>query len=391
MRQLDLGEFDFYWQVAESGFSKLPSLLPFRFEITKSLPFLLRRAVSDADVKTLNYMYTLDANVGYLQESNSLGMAYGEDLILKIDSLRLTSSSSFSRVHTPRVLEIGCGGAAVLRRLATKSMKCFAIDPSPIAVDALNGTDIELITDFFPSQLNGEQFDFLFCADVLEHVADPLDFLTICKDHLLEEGLLLVSVPDCTKSIEIGDVSMALHQHLSYFDATSLKTILEEAGFADVAVETAKYGGSLYGTGIRRSSQIVINSGLGEVPQALGEFFVKASSSIAAVRQEVKRSLSEADSVGIYVPLRGLPYVGGDLELRQSIPELRLFDDTPSWKGKRIQERMAKIENFSQLANRPVEHLYVMSLTFGHTISRKVVDSLGSQVSVKTLSSMLPH
>ena len=391
MRQLDLGEFDFYWQVAESGFSKLPSLLPFRFEVTKSLPFLLRRAVSDADLETLKYMYTLDANVGYLQESNSLGVAYGEDLILKINSLRRLSGSSFSRVHTPRVLEIGCGGAAVLRRVAANSMSCFAIDPSPIAVDALNGTDIELIADFFPNQLNGEQFDFLFCADVLEHMADPLDFLITCKNHLLVDGLLLVSVPDCTKSIEIGDVSMALHQHLSYFDATSLKTILEEAGFADVAVETAKYGGSLYGTGVRRGSQIVVNSGFEEVPKALAEFFVKASSSIVAVRQEVKRSLSEADSVGIYVPLRGLPYLGGDFDLRQAIAELRLFDDTPSWKGGRIQERMAKIEDFSQLVNRPVGHLFVMSLTFGHTISRKVVDSLGSQVLVKTLSSMLPQ
>jgi SAM-dependent methyltransferase len=334
-------------------------------------------------------MYTLDSNVGYLQDSNSLGVAYGHDLMSKIAALRLSSSSEFSRGRKPKVLEIGCGGASVLRQLASEAMECVGIDPSPIARDALSGSGIELIADFFPNQLDGRKFDFVFCADVLEHLEDPLDFLVSCGNHLVEGGLLLVSVPDCTRSIETGDVSIALHQHLSYFDTLSLRTILEKAGFAQVTVEAAKYGGSLYGTGVRLHSYSAGTSLVAGSTRAVEGFFNKASKSIASVQQEIKRSLDDSDSVGIYVPLRGLPYLGTDSRLRRAASEFRLFDDTPSWQGKRIQERLSRIENFSQLVQNPVRSLFVMSLTFGEVISRNVLEVLGSQLRVVTLDSML--
>jgi SAM-dependent methyltransferase len=389
MTELSLGEFEFYWQISESGFSRLPNVLPFSFGTREALPFLLSRTVGAKDIDILNDMYTLDSNVGYLQDSNSLGVAYGHDLKSKIAALRFSSSSAFSRVLQPKVLEIGCGGALVLRELASEAMECVGIDPSPIARDALSGSEIELVADFFPNQLDGRKFDFVFCADVLEHMEDPLDFLVACGNHLVEGGLLLVSVPDCTRSIETGDVSMALHQHLSYFDTLSLKTILEKAGFAQVTIEAAKYGGSLYGTGVRLHSYSADNSYMAGSTRAVEGFFDKAATSMARVQQEIKRSLDDSDSVGIYVPLRGLPYLGNDSSLRQAASEFRFFDDTPTWQGKRIQERLSRIENFSQLVENPVSNLFVMSLTFGEVISRKVLKALGSQIRVVTLDSML--
>jgi SAM-dependent methyltransferase len=389
MERFSLGEFEFYWQVAQSGFSKLPNTLPFCFGTRHQLPYLLSRVVDAKDLEILRHMYTLESNVGYLQESNSLGLAYGEDLRSKINLLRISSESQFSRVPRPRILEIGCGGAAVLRQLSKGQMECFAIDPSPVAVKALSGSDVTLISDFYPNQLDGEQFDFLFCADVLEHVADPLEFLVRCRENLVDEGMLLVSVPDCTRSIEIGDVSMALHQHLSYFNVSSLKRILEDAGFGQVSVEAAKYGGSLYGTGIRMHSESKRSSNLSGDDTLLNDFYKKAANSVAIVQQELRKCLNDYQTIGIYVPLRILPYLGVDDELRRAISSFRLFDDTPTWQGKRVQEGLSPIENFSQLVNSPVSDLFVMSLTFGDTIARRVSDLLGSKISLRTLNSMI--
>jgi 2-polyprenyl-6-hydroxyphenyl methylase/3-demethylubiquinone-9 3-methyltransferase len=40
---------------------------------------------------------------------------------------------------------------------------------------------------------SGEQFDVVLNMEVVEHVADPLGFLTACKDLLKADGLLLCS------------------------------------------------------------------------------------------------------------------------------------------------------------------------------------------------------
>lgn len=389
MREISLGEFAFYWQVADSGFDELPIQLPFSFGVQESLPYLVRRQFDQSDLGILRAMYGLDSNVGYLQESNSLGMAYARDLLRKIATLRDSSDSAFSKNPMPRVLEIGCGGAAVLRSLANDHTSCVGIDPSPIAIQAVQGTEIELISDFFPNGLDGEEFDFIFNADVLEHVEDPLDFLRICGDHLVDDGLLLVSVPDCTRSIRTGDVSMALHQHLSYFDVESLKRVLHEAGFADVSVERAEYGGSLYAVGGKPRSRYCMADRNGSHEQILNQFFQRASSSVSMVETLVKQSIHSQKSVGMYVPLRALPYLGRDDELRKLVSSIRMFDDTPSWRGKRIQQGLSRIEDFSQLLEDPVDHLFVMSLTFGEIIARKIAKSCGSAVQVKKLESLI--
>ena len=389
MPEFSLGEFEFFWQVADSGFGELPASLPFRFGIQESSPYLLRRLFDQSDLETLRLMYRLDSNVGYLQESNSMGVAYARDLLHKIKRLRRSADSAFSQTSMPRVLEIGCGGAVVLQTLATDHMTCVGIDPSPISIQAVQGTKIELISDFFPNQLGGEKFDFIFNADVLEHVEDPIDFLRTCAEHLVDEGLLLVSVPDCTKSIRMGDVSMALHQHLSYFDETSLRRVFQEAGFVNVSVEQAGYGGSLYAVGTRPRlfrGKATQDSRYG---QLLDHFFKNASSSVAAVEARVKHSLQSQRSVGMYVPLRALPYLGRDDYLRKSVSSLRLFDDTPMWKGKRIQGGLRPIEDFSQLLGNPVDHLFVMSLTFGSVIAEKVMQSLGPNIQIDYLETII--
>jgi len=46
--------------------------------------------------------------------------------------------------------------------------------------------------------------------------------------------------------MEKGELSMAMHQHLNYFDTESLRNTVEAAGLKVLRIEVAKYGGSLY-------------------------------------------------------------------------------------------------------------------------------------------------
>jgi hypothetical protein len=165
--------------------------------------------------------------------------------------------------------------------------------------------------------------------------------------------------------------------------------VFEEAGFVNVSVEQAGYGGSLYAVGTRPRlfrGEATRDSGY---EQLLDRFFENASSAVAAVESRVKDSLQSQRSVGMYVPLRALPYLGRDDYLRRSVSSLRLFDDTPMWKGKRIQGGLRPIEDFSQLLRNPVDHLFVMSLTFGSVIAEKVMQSLGPKIQIEYLETII--
>jgi len=387
-----LGEIDFYWKVSSSQFDELPAQLPFVFDRDSSRPYLLRQMLSEDLLATLHRMYTLESNVGYLQDSNPLGRAYGQDLKRFIDELRKNEhGGAFSQLGKPKILEIGCGGATVLKTLAVEDCDAWAIDPSPIATASLLGTNVKLVSDFFPNQIEGERFDLIFSADVLEHIEDPVSFLNQNLELLVDGGVVLVSTPDCTQSIELGDVSMALHQHLTYFSETSLLQTLKDSGLADVKVERSRYGGSLYGVGYKAKVTTNFGRTLGAGYDEVTKFLIRAPQAVARVQDFLVSAFEDKESVGAYVPLRVLPYLGSCETLSESVASLRLFDDTPLWRTKRLQGRLSPIENFDDLESHPVIHLFLMSLTFGEQLSAKIQFNkiLASNAKLVTLEEML--
>ena len=54
----------------------------------------------------------------------------------------------------------------------------------------------------------------------------------------------------------------------------------------------------------------------------------------------------------------------------------RLFDDQSHWHNKFIDGEPTKIENFKDLINNPVDHIFVMSSTFGKKLKKKLSKKL---------------
>ena len=232
----------FYWRVRSEDEQEnpMPDFLHFDWDFDPSIG-LIKQNTNPSLLETLNKMYRLNSNIGYLRKDNTLAASYGEDWY---NFLRTLTDAKKSQI-----LEIGCGGCVILEKMRNSGHTVIGIDPSPFAVEHGRNLNIEVIDDFFPSQKIQSQFDLIFHMDVLEHVPDPVAFLASHKSHLKTGGKVAVSVPDCTESIELGDLSMIIHQHLNYFSTESLMNTLRKAGFTDIQVTKAGYGGSLYGVG----------------------------------------------------------------------------------------------------------------------------------------------
>lgn len=375
--ELTIPDMTFYWRVkdSESPTNPFPDKCPFKFGFRSDLDLIVQQTTPEI-LANLKKVYGLESNIGYRQDANTLAKPYGTDL------------TRFIKSHLPpnrslEILELGCGGCTVLHDLQKDGHKVTGLDPSPVAFEAAKRKHIDLIQDFFPSGSLSREFDLIYHSDVLEHISDPKTFLELHRNNLKERGMVLVSVPDCTESIGLGDASMIHHQHINYFDEDSLRSTFENAGFEVRVIEKAKYGGSLYGL----ASLSAGKSRKKERTSAKFDNFKKTFERNAARLDEfigpiVKKS---GNPLGFYVPLRAIPYLAY-LKVEKGF---RFFDDTPHWHRKEFDGVPVTIENMDDFNRNPPETVVITSLTFGDVIKDKIRQKHGDRVQIRTLREFL--
>ena len=97
-----------------------------------------------------------------------------------------------------RILDIGCGGGLLSEPMARLGATVVGADAAErnIPVAQIHAEQSGLKIDYRHTSAEtivqtGETFDVILNMEVVEHVADPLGFLTACKDLLKPNGLML--------------------------------------------------------------------------------------------------------------------------------------------------------------------------------------------------------
>ncbi|MDG0988987.1 MAG: bifunctional 2-polyprenyl-6-hydroxyphenol methylase/3-demethylubiquinol 3-O-methyltransferase UbiG [Yoonia sp.] len=99
-----------------------------------------------------------------------------------------------------RIADIGCGGGLLCEPMARLGAEVVGIDAAErnIPVARLHAEQSGLTIDYRHTTAEamaaaGEQFDVVINMEVVEHVADPLGYLTACQQLLKSGGLHLCS------------------------------------------------------------------------------------------------------------------------------------------------------------------------------------------------------
>ncbi len=109
----------------------------------------------------------------------------------------ITQSEPFKGL---RILDIGCGGGLLCEPMARLGATVVGVDAAerniPVAQAHARQSDLDIEYRFGTAEAmaaDGEQFDVVLNMEVVEHVADPLVYLTACQQLLKPNGLMVCS------------------------------------------------------------------------------------------------------------------------------------------------------------------------------------------------------
>ncbi len=149
--------------------------------------------------------------------------------------------------YANRVLDVGCGTGATGRWLKDnercKWIAGVEVSPKAAGVAKKNfdvvfeGNAEEVALDISP-----ETIDVIICADVLEHLLNPWDYLSKMKPLLKDDGIIIASIPNVrhwTVSLALVfkgrwnyvDAGILDRTHLRFFVKDTIHTLFKDAGF----------------------------------------------------------------------------------------------------------------------------------------------------------------
>lgn len=141
----------------------------------------------------------------------------------------------------PSVLDVGCGWGDFGKVATGEGLPYFGIDDSPIAIkkcklknlDAEKKTINELISE-------KKRFDVIVSFQTIEHVKNPLLMIKSIHALLKKGGIILLTTPNNDsplRKIFGGEWSVYnTDSHYVFYDAKTLKLLLENAGFNDIKI-----------------------------------------------------------------------------------------------------------------------------------------------------------
>ena len=191
----------------------------------------------------------------YYQESNgSYAYSYSKDELqyFKVSAeIALRTIYRFLTPKTFKLLDLGCGEGFFADFFCREGWEASLVDFSdnglkrhnPALLENFVQTDVIKYAEEAKKHL--KTFDVINLDNVLEHVIDPIKLLRNLKSKMSDDAILRIEVPNdfsafqslltnlnCTEETWISPP-----EHLSYFNANSLKALLANQGFVLLSLQ----------------------------------------------------------------------------------------------------------------------------------------------------------
>lgn len=193
-----------------------------------------------ADESNHNYDYMMGQNDdGYLSILTDLRARNFSKLI---DSLRKFVTSG------GQGLDVGYGAGVFLKKATEAGYLMTGIDPNKRNQQFVQQNSVSIINGYFPDALpSGIKFDFIVFNDAFEHIPNSNLVALACREHLKENGYILINLPVNTgiyyrlslALLKLRRLKMFTRlwqtntytPHLFYYSKKSLTILMDNHGF----------------------------------------------------------------------------------------------------------------------------------------------------------------
>ena len=135
------------------------------------------------------------------------------------------------------LLEIGCGNGEFLREAENCFTQLTGVDPSN-ACRRENTEKITYIHGYFDEKLQlAHQYDFIVSFQVFEHITEINIIMGKIKNVLVDDGVVLINVPNGQKIFQEALYHQLMLQHVNYFTPYSIACMIKKHGFELLSIE----------------------------------------------------------------------------------------------------------------------------------------------------------
>ncbi|WP_205836379.1 class I SAM-dependent methyltransferase [Iodobacter violaceini] len=199
--------------------------------------FIYSREVITPEQERLRYQNSSSAQCHLLQKQTD---TYS---FLEREKARYVAGRMHQFIGQGKGLEIGSSNGVLLEAAQELGWQMMGVEINADAVALSQTKGFTVVQGEYPAALPADEMPFnaIVVLDVLEHIADPLPFLSIVSSQLADPGYLIVQVPNFNSlllRIEGAKNSNVCHGHWSYFTPDTLSALLLKAGFEVCFLET---------------------------------------------------------------------------------------------------------------------------------------------------------
>ncbi|WP_343343908.1 bifunctional 2-polyprenyl-6-hydroxyphenol methylase/3-demethylubiquinol 3-O-methyltransferase UbiG [Sphingomicrobium sp. XHP0239] len=161
----------------------------------------------------------------------------------------------FAPLDGRSALDVGCGAGLLAEPLSRLGASVTGVDAAPELIEAAKAHSIQsgLMIDYRAGEVAEVEgtFDLVTALEVIEHVADPREFLRAVAARVAEDGLLILSTPNRTPLSRLLTITLAegtgriprgTHDYDQFIPPEDLEAMLAAEGFEVVERKGIAFG-----------------------------------------------------------------------------------------------------------------------------------------------------
>jgi SAM-dependent methyltransferase len=150
--------------------------------------------------------------------------------------------------HWPStVLDIGCNDGSQLDAFKRIGFKTYGVDPAE-NLHPISSANHQVVLGFWDEDTASsldETFDVITTQNAFAHIPNPLDYLELAARKLKHDGRIFISTSQADMVLN-GEFDTIYHEHISYYNAESMRRLAERAGLHLIDVVKTPIHGTSY-------------------------------------------------------------------------------------------------------------------------------------------------